>query len=171
MRHVLLSLVALGLFCIGCSGPDATAPTADRLVTPQFAAGGVLHRVAVGSHDFTPPGVDANFSLTALEKADGSETGQWSDQYGHGNGGIHVAVTCVSVVANRAWISGLTTDPDFEGHPVITEVEDNGTSANDPPDRISFSVIDPAQFGLSANCHLHQPLPLFPLQGGEVKVD
>jgi hypothetical protein len=173
MTRTTLSLVALSLISVGCSAPDATAPAANtESATPEFASGSrVIHRASVGSHDFTPPGVDANFSLIALQRANGTVTGQYNDQFGHGNGGVHADVDCLRVVGNKAWIGGLVKNGQFEGERVVTEVEDNGTSTNEPPDRISFSIINPAQFGLSEDCRLLPELPLFPLQGGEVKVE
>ena len=173
MQRASLFLVSLGVLSVGCGAQDATAPAADnQQVTPQFAsASRVVNRASVGSHDFVPPGVDANFSLIALLRADGTATGQYNDQFGHGNGGVHVVVDCLQVFGNRAWIGGIAKgDENFEGQRVITEVEDNGTSANEPPDQISFSVVNPAQFGLSEDCRTMPPLPLFPLTSGEVKV-
>jgi hypothetical protein len=155
----------------GCEGRTPTSPP--TIGGPLFAAGGngVVHRVSVGSHDILPPGVDANFSLIALEKGNGTMTGQWTDQFGQGEGGVHVDVDCVSVAGNTAWISGVVTHSTVEAFPAgsfaITEVQDNGTSENEPPDAISFTFILP----FSVSCQLRPALPLFPLQGGEVKVD
>lgn len=172
MKRSIFSLVALAPLALACDAGNPAGPADDgRLVNPQFASGGIIHRVSVGSHDFVPPGVDANFSLVAIQHADGRVTGQWSDQFGHGNNGVHVAIDCVHVVGNRAWLGGVATDKTFEGLRVITLVEDNGTSAHETPDQISFTVIDPAQFGISPNCNDAAALPLFPLSGGEVKVD
>lgn len=165
MKQVLLSLAALGLFAVGCA-QDTTTPTPDNgAVTPQFAAGGIVHRVSVGSHDFSPPGVDANFSLIAIQYSDGSVKGQYIDRFAQG-GGFHATVDCVFVDGNDAWISGVIQGGDFDGLPVITRVQDNGSSTNDPPDQISFSFI-----GVALSCLAAPDLPLFPLQGGEVKVD
>jgi hypothetical protein len=116
-----------------------------------------------------PPGTDANFSLIAIQYADGTVSGEWSDQFGHGDGGLHVAVDCLEVVGNQAWISGVIThspDPGLVGVPAATRVVDNGTSANDPPDEISFTRI-----GAPFDCHAQRQMLLFPLSGGEVKVD
>jgi hypothetical protein len=166
MRKMSIALVAVGLFSLGCDGQDPTSPAGDQTVQPQFAAGGVLHRASVGSHDFTDPGVDANFSLVAIEHSDGRITGQYTDRFAQG-GGFHAQVTCLSVDGNTAWIGGIIRGGDFDGQEVITEVQDNGTSTNDAPDMISFSFI-----GVPAQTCLTQPqLPLFPLQGGEVKVE
>ena len=102
-------------------------------------------------------------------------SGQWEDQFGPGNGaegGYHIAVDCVSVLGNRAWIGGVITKAPAArqadiGTRALTSVEDNGTSANDPPDKISYTYS-----GLSTffQCQ-HFSIPLFPLSGGEVKVD
>jgi hypothetical protein len=169
MTKVSLALIALGLFSLGCDGRNPTAPADDRAVGPQFAARGVVHRATAGSHDITPPGVDANYSLVAIEHADGRISGQYTDRFAEG-GGFHARVTCLAVSGKDAWISGVVTTPEeFEGLTVITRVQDNGTSEHEPPDQISFSFIGvPPEF---QDCHLMLPLPLFPLDGGEVKVE
>ena len=172
MRTLTVPLLAAGLLLIGCDGPTPM-PTAVKVTTTSQAIGqgnGVQHRVSVGSHDFSAPGDNANFSLIAIQQADGSVTGEWTDQFGHGDGGIHVVVDCVEVLGNRAWMSGvITQSPDgtLNGLTAGTTVEDNGTSANDPPDRISYTY-----YGLGRTCHALYPwMELFPLSGGEVKVD
>lgn len=171
MRMLTVPLLAAGLLLIGCDGPTPM-PTAVKVPTTVrgIAQGnGVLHRVSVGSHDQTPPGQDANFSLIAIQHADGTVTGEWSDQFGHSDGGLHVVVDCLEVAGNEAWISGVIThspNPNFIGLPAATRVRDNGTSANDPPDEIGFSRVNPP-----FDCHARRPMLLFPLSGGEVKVD
>ena len=139
MRKFSIVLVAAGLVSLGCDGQDPTSPAGEQTVQPQFAAGGVVHRVSAGSHDLVPPGDDANYSLIAIQHADGRITGQYTDRFARG-GGFHARVTCLSVVGNDAFIGGVITTPaDLEGQEVVTRVRDNGTSANDPPDEISFS--------------------------------
>jgi hypothetical protein len=120
----------------------------------------IVHRVSVGSPDacvalgvgFTHPGCDGDFSLTAIEYADGSVSGQYTDRFAQGDG-FHAVVDCLVVDGNRAWVSGVITsgrftDPDtgevfdLAGLFVFTSAQDNGTSANDPPDQISVSFID-----------------------------
>jgi hypothetical protein len=68
--------------------------------------------------------------------------GQWHDQF-DGAQGIHVAVSCLAIYGNQAVIGGVITrydpEPAVVGGHAITSVWDNGTSANDPPDQISFS--------------------------------
>lgn len=139
--------------------------------------GPIVHRVHVGGPDMCAafgmsPGCDANWSLVAKEYADGSVSGQWTDQFGHGAGGFHAVIDCLSVVGNEAWVSGTITrgtDPDgsdLAGLPVAARVRDNGTSANDPPDQITFSYIDD-----DSPCTDHLEYPLFDAPQGQVKVD
>ena len=141
-------------------------------------AGGVTHRVSLGGADICealglPTGCDANFSLVALEKADGSVKGQWQDTFAGGLEGIHVAVDCVNVVGNGAVIGGVITHGfaggvDVSGQRALTAVVDNGTSANDLPDQISFSFFPTG----ATDCTTLVPgnFPLFPLANGQVKV-
>jgi hypothetical protein len=139
-------------------------------VSPAASADGVVHKVSVGSADVTPPpGTDANFSLSAIEFDDGTVTGQWQDTFfGRGNPALalHVKVDCLVVVGNEAWVSGVVTRPGFlAGLPAITRIRDNGTSANDPPDQVSFTFID-----IGVTCTDQPDLPLFDLINGQVTV-
>ncbi len=141
------------------------------LASVAARADGVLHQVSVGGHDQDPAGhTDANFSLVAVQHGNGTVTGQWSDQFGQGDGGIHVQVNCLFVQGNEAWVSGIISSGnvggvDVSGLPVVTRVQDNGKSANDPPDAISFSFI-----GVAAACTTTPNLPLFPMTDGQVTV-
>jgi len=138
----------------------------------------VIHRVSVGGADICeaigePTGCDANFSLVAVERADGSVAGQWQDSFGGGEG-IHVAIDCFNVVDNRALISGVITHGfaggvDVSGLVAVTTVIDNGTSANDPQDQISISVWD---VGITCNNVniIIDAFPMFALTHGQVKV-
>ncbi len=141
------------------------------------SASRVVHRVTVGGPDLCEalllkPGCDANFSLVALERADGSVKGQYHDQFSFGGlegYGIHVAVDCLNVVGNQAWVSGVITHARFPGDivglDVVTRVEDNGRSANDPADRISFSL-----FPATVDCTAAPDLPLYSVPQGQVRV-
>jgi hypothetical protein len=160
MKTPSITLAAFALFAVGCTEPTPTSPEASTrpsIGTPSFSnqGNGVVHRVSVGGHDadiFNPPFIiraDKNFSLIAIEHGDGSVTGQWIDMFGKdadGNpvGGVHIDVDCLSVVNNQATIGGVITNGtlngvDVTGQRALTRVWDNGKSANDPPDEISFS--------------------------------
>jgi hypothetical protein len=146
-----------------------------------LATGPVVHHVNAGGPDaciffgFPHPGCDGNFSLVAHEYADGSVSGQYTDRFAQGDG-FHAVINCVSVVGNDAWVSGVITfgtftDPvtgevfDLAGLPVATRVRDNGTSANDPADQITFSFL-----GDPTPCTAHLPYPLFDAPEGQVLV-
>jgi len=150
---------------------------------PVFA-GGPLHRVQVGGPDgfefFAEfcdrdlrAGCEANFSLTATMHADGSVTGQYADQSGQGNGGFHATIDCLYVEGNQAWVSGVLThetisdDSRYVGWPVSTTVTDNGGSANDPPDQISWSNIGDPFYN---HCSEAVPDEMFDVPQGQVQV-
>jgi hypothetical protein len=129
-----------------------------RLLSPDFCA----------TNPFAQdPGCNGNFSLEAQQLADGSVRGNYTDEFGHGNGGFHATVDCLFVQGNTAWISGIVQSGTFNpGGRVITEVVDNGTSANDPPDTISFSYTAPLNF----DCASHPNLIQVAVPKGQVKV-
>jgi hypothetical protein len=151
--------------------------------TAWAGKGPVVHQVSAGgpdacvSFDFLPPeerkpGCDANWSLVAKEWSDGSVSGQYTDRFANGDG-FHAVVDCLSVSGNDAWIGGVIThgrvgDFDLAGLRVLTRVQDNGTSANDPPDKISLSFIDEAPN--LPDCTTQPDLPLFDAPQGQVKV-
>ena len=129
----------------------------------------VVNRVSVGGPDFcgATPGCDANFSLSARIYSDGSVRGQWNDTLnGRSDPAIpvHIAIDCLVVDGNDAWVSGLITTKEFAGIPVFARVRDNGTSANDPPDQISF------QFEGETPCTARPNLALFDLDDGQVTI-
>lgn len=118
---------------------------------------GVSHQIHVGGPDICSdfgfkPGCDKNFSLTAVQFADGSVRGQYVDRFGgRGGQGFHATLNCLHVVdlgfGKIAWVSGIISkgmsgDDDVAGQPVWTAAIDLATAANDEPrDIISFSVI------------------------------
>ena len=136
----------------------------------------IVHRVNVGGPDACEafgadgPGCDANFSLHAFLFEDGTARGQWTDQFGHGNGGFHAVIDCVAVNGHEAWVSGMithsTTDqPGYGvGDPVLTRVADNGRSKQDPPDQISYS------WATAISCHQMPQVVLLDMPDGQVTV-
>ena len=140
-RTGIPTILALAIV-LGCS-ESAIAPSAQSdFPTLQASVGSqVVHRVTAGGPDVctglgAKPGCDANYSLVALQRANGSVSGLWHDQFSQPFGGVHVTVNCLLVAGNEAWISGL----DRDGVEFTTMVRDNGTSANDPPDQIGFTI-------------------------------
>jgi len=152
-------LVAFSVFActdtpVEPANENAALEAGDLAASPLFSrGGGVVHRVSMGGADICeatgrPTGCDANFSLIAIQRADGSVTGQWQDTFRPGGGtGIHVSIDCLNVVDNWAIVGGVITHgttengEDVSGQRALTAVVDIGTSANDPMDQIGYSVI------------------------------
>jgi hypothetical protein len=156
-----------GLLVLSCeNAPNPTAVPLSENPSGALSKNNVIHHVSVGGSDICvafglKSGCDGNFSLVANMKADGSVKGQYTDQFGHGNGGFHATVTCLSVNGNEAWVSGVITSGNFQGFdltglPVITKVMDNGTSG----DQISFSFI-----GDPTSCSDQPDFPLLDMTG------
>ncbi|MGD9488154.1 MAG: hypothetical protein AB7W47_09035 [Calditrichaceae bacterium] len=168
------------MFAASCNQGDeptsALNNAPDNNDMQALAKNNVIHHVSLGGADICealglPTGCDANFSLVANMKADGSVSGQWQDTFAGGKEGIHVSVDCMKIVGNGAVISGIITKGisggvDVSGQRAVTAVVDNGTSANDPPDQLSFS------FFPAPDCSNLVPsdFPLFDLTHGQVKV-
>ncbi len=179
-NRILMILATAVVF--GCS-ESAIPPTAqsDGPASPANVGSQVVHQATAGSPDICSavgdkPGCDANFSLTAIQWADGSVTGQWVDRGSHvngGGGGVHVAVNCLNVIGNRAYVSGVITqgNSDQIGQLALTKVVDNGRSTRDPPDQISLTINYP---GLDVDCNgapaFDDVIPLFPTPQGQVVV-
>jgi hypothetical protein len=168
MSSKRIPLVLGVIVAFGCS--DGALPTAQSHGPAlQASVNGVTHRVTVGGPDACSgfglkPGCDKNFSLVALDGPNGV-TGHWHD----GNmpsGALDATVSCLEVVGNEAWINGV----DRDGGVWLTRVRDNGTSANDSPDQISFSFGPfPDRPGIS--CHRRRTdLPLVDMPQGQVTV-
>ena len=179
-----LSVTSLLLLLImsvtGCNEEAAPTDSINKNQYEVLSKGPVIHHASLGGADICealglPTGCDANFSLVANMKADGSVTGQWQDTFVGGGEGIHVAIDCMKIVDNWAIVGGEITHGtlggvDITGWYAITAVVDNGTSVNDPPDQLSLSFFDPEY-----NCEFLQTLtinnfPLYDLGHGQVKV-
>jgi hypothetical protein len=150
------------------------------LATVAVAAKGpITHSVSLGGPDFCrsldlSPGCDGNFSLTAIQYADGSVSGEYIDRFGK-FGGLTAVIDCLYVDGYDAWVSGVVTsgffrDPDtaerFDatGLPIATRLYD-GTPVGEP-DQASFTWLDDGAFP----CTDHPDVPLFELTEGQVIV-
>lgn len=183
MRYLSLPcMLALILVLVaGCSEEAAPTSALDdaplETTTATLSHNRVVHHASLGGADICealglPTGCDANFSLTANMKADGSVKGQWQDTFAGGGEGIHVSIDCLNVVGNGAVVGGVVTNGtiggvDATGQRALTAVVDNGTSKNDPADQLSVSFT-----GIDIPCTDLEPaaFPLFELTNGQVKV-
>ncbi len=183
MRRTIHALVPLILVaaCTEQAVSPVAQPDAPVALVGQSP---IVHRVSVGGPDICTslgagPGCDGNFSLLAIQYANGRVTGQLIDQYGSA-GGLHAVVDCLKVqeipervpVALEAWVGGVVTRPTHQaGHRVIAWMRDNGTSTNDPrPDALSRGIVDPEEEGFSANCQDMPGIGLARLLQGQVTI-
>ena len=137
---------------------------------PTAFAGGITHKVSAGGPDICQavgfrPGCDANFSLSAIQYADGSVTGTFTDRFGR-FGGAHGVIDCLSVVGTEAWASGVTTSGVAVGLPWSIRLLDSGTSANQPPDQFSLGHVGDR----AIPCTAHPDYELFDAPEGQVTV-
>ena len=180
MTATFFLLTALGAACQETIPTDSGVSSNDAIVEYDGATySSVTDKVSVGGADICealgqPTGCDANFSLSARKYDDGSVKGQWQDTFGFGaTGFIHVDIDCLHVVGNFAVLAGVITNGnangvDLTGQRALTAVMDNGTSANDPADQLSFSFFPTG--GTSCNGLVPGNFPLFNLAHGQVKV-
>jgi hypothetical protein len=168
MKHILPAVIALSI-AAACAEPSSAPSATSSAATLNSARGPAVHRVSAGGADVIAPGTDANWSLIAFQYADGSVAGQWSDQFGHGNGGFHAPVDCLNVVGNEAFVSGIARGGDFDGRRWIAHLRDNGKSAKDAEDEISFSWLTLPNSNV--DCHAPFPMPLMPRSGGQVTIE
>ena len=174
LRRISLMLV-VALFAVACDEtPTQPGPSEAQVVEAQFdahAGNPVVRRLTVGGADaevYGPPGSDANFSLVALQRADGTVTGQWSDPYG--GAGMHAEIDCLYVDGNTAWVSGPVTkhtNPDLVGRTANSQVRDGGDTGDD--------MVSPVFFLLPFTCADQFPFEdygfLFPVNNGQVKLN
>ncbi|MGH7676539.1 MAG: hypothetical protein ACREMV_14830 [Gemmatimonadales bacterium] len=150
MWRFTLAMVVAGT--IACE----TDPGAPGVATgPGLAqvGGGTSGRVTGGGH-YDLPGLVVQFSLSAVQHANGNASGQFHQRVDEGGGlvvDIHGTVTCLAVdpAQHRAWIGGVvtkntSTDPDLQtaihqpGRDVWFRVVDYGSGSATPPDRTTF---------------------------------
>lgn len=169
---VIGALFLLVIFVGGCSQNAGPTDSSMGQTPDVLSKGRIIHHVSVGGPDFTTPGVDANFSLVANMDESGNVSGQWEDTFGNQVGKIHVAVDCMIISGNTAIIGGVivhgsTNGVDRTGERAVTKVVDNGKSANDPPDQISYSF-----FGGIGTCGIYTAavFPLFDMPWGQVTI-
>ena len=144
------------------------------------AKGPITHFASAGGPDTcrsvfgVHPGCDGNYSLTAIQYADGSVSGQYTDRFGK-FGGLTAVIDCLYVVGHDAWVSGIITsgffrDPDtgerfdFTGLNLAAKVHD-GTPVSEP-DQTSFTHLGDLAFP----CTDHPDVPLFDVTEGQVIV-
>jgi hypothetical protein len=171
MRWQVPLVISLALFVAVSCDQQPVGPQAEEVTAPAFNGGHgnpVVHRATLAGADaniWYPPG-DAAFSIIALQFADGTSRGQWSDPFyvepGGPPCGLHVAVDCLNVVGNTAFISGYVTQDkcgEAVGLPAYTQLVDNGPAEDDLMSRsfVGLPFDCTAQIDLGPHGLLHTP--------------
>ena len=181
MRYAAPMLIALILLLTGCQ--NQTSPSTGHDAPELATAGAVIHHVSVAGPDLCSavgwhPGCDGNFSLTAVQHADGTAHGQLQDQFSSGDG-LHAEIDCllVDVIPNQAprleaWVGGTVTSPaDLAGHRILVRARDRGKSQQDEVDAFSTGMVDPEDVaGVSSNCQDKPLITLFRVAEGQVSI-
>ena len=115
-----------------------------------------------------------HISFSAVQRADGTASGNAEIQDISAGVTVHIEVDCLNVIGNVATISGIVTrssDPTRvpEGFEGIFQVVDNGEGNDAAPDFMSqanfFAV------GIGPDCHAPGEIDLAPVEHGNVQVD
>jgi hypothetical protein len=147
--------------------------------TSAEGKGPVVHHVTVGGPDACLAwgenvGCDRNYSMVVTQYADGSVSGQLSDNSPYLAVGIHAVIDCLVVDGNEAWVSGVITKgalldgTSLVGGPIGARLRDNGVNAYDTADEISFTEIE--AHGNYAPCTERPEYDMFDAPQGQVKV-
>jgi len=177
-----LACALVGVFLLAACSEDPIAPETSDAPAGPLSPSRVIHHVSVGGADVCTavgesPGCDANFSLTAVERADGTVRGRWQDTFALEDGGalpVHIRIDRLNVDGNEARLCGIVvSEGPFEGGEAFTWVADNGNSVNDPLDQITFTLF-PFLVGFDCDFFIDSDLPpagfRFDLHEGQVVV-
>ena len=145
MRWPISVALTLVLFAVTSCDQQPVEPQTQEVAAPLFdgvSGNTVVHRATLAGADaaeWYPPG-DAAFSVVALQFADGSSRGQWTDPFYTPPGGpacgIWVEVDCLHVEGNTAFISGIVKKgkgctEGVVGLSAYTQLVDNGPTVDD----------------------------------------
>ena len=121
-------------------GP-ALEPDGARIVATSAAGEGVIAR-ATGSAQREAAGGPVILNFSAVKRADGTVTGEYTYRALAVDQWLRVKVTCMTVVdGNKAWIGGITVAaflPQLVGRVSYFYTFDNGEGADAAPDVVSL---------------------------------
>ena len=178
MRLGLLALVtSFMIMFLGCQQEDIASQDENLVVnsneTQTRAAGPSANgqgTVLLENLPFDGEGF-RHFSFHARENNDGSVVGNGVLSWIGGVEHSTFDIDCLVIDGNVATMSGVITrdsDPDFVGRLCGFKVVDNGEGAGADPDEVSILFIgdDPAIY----TCVNPLPVPLYPIEGGNIQV-
>jgi hypothetical protein len=141
-------LAFLPLLLAACSSELPVAPTSIGASFSKANPNAAIVRSVTGTALRSLPDPDAHgwrsFMITALERKDGSVSGQFEIHLRQLDVRIHGRITCAGIVGNAAWVGGVIElkvgeFPGFPGPgtPMRIRVVDNGEGRHAPPDLVS----------------------------------
>ena len=153
-----------------------------RKIVTAVTTAVVLAAVAPGSVGASAParasgsghiadGPRRTFALTAVQRSDGTATGQAQLYARAFPAKVHMKVTCLRVEGVIAYVSGFNTkaDPEvFEGIWAVFAVQDNGEGSGAPADRIT--QLHPAAVQGPNACLTESPSDWMDVQDGNIQV-
>jgi len=174
MRRIMPCL-ALAASLVACQEWGATAPEQELQVSASVArpvlrvtGGGSIVREDIAGRPRETYGFQAEVD------AAGNATGEAEVHFPSDVVKMHIAVQCLVVQGNRAWLSGPVTRSDDPLTPVgrvfLWQVQDNGQGQGAPPDRISNFLHRPANNYTADVCKQQWPLTTFPWDNGNVTI-
>jgi hypothetical protein len=174
MRRFSL-LLALAAVVASCQDRGITVPAQEA----QFAAAGArpVHQVTGGGsivREDIAGSPREIYGFHASIDAAGNVTGEAEVHFPSDVVKMHIAVQCLAIERNQAWLSGPVTrtdDPDTPvGRVFVWQVQDNGEGQGAPPDRISNFFHRPADNYPPDVCQEKQPRLTFPWDNGGVRI-
>jgi hypothetical protein len=171
----MLSSVAVVVAC-ALSGCDSPLPAPTELVGGKLAlqSSEGVQQSATGSGHYTAGDEIRTFAFSATKRADGSVSGQYQINVHASDLFFHVAVTCMDVVGNTAWVAGIITKA--SGPPVVEGTVSyfyatDGGEGPDAVDIVSVARINDRPEAAEEFCTQHpRVLPPRVVEQGNVQV-
>ncbi|MGH2674181.1 MAG: hypothetical protein ACRDKA_08045 [Actinomycetota bacterium] len=139
------------------------------VIAPGTVAASSPERATGSGH--IAEGPRRTFAFAAVQRSDGTVSGQAQLDARGFPARVHMRVTCLRIEGDIAYVSGVNTnaDPDFfEGVWAIFAVQDNGEGGGSPPDRVT--EFHPAQVQGPTACLTESPSDFMEIGQGNVQV-
>jgi hypothetical protein len=172
-QTILLATLAAAL--AACQDPGITVPENDGEL--MLARGQPVQMVAGGGSVVREDIAGAPreiYGFQAQVDAEGNAWGEAEVHFPSDDVKMHIAVQCLVIERNLAWMSGPVTrsdDPDTPvGRVFVWRVQDNGEGQGRPPDRVSRFVHRPSDNYPPDICRQKWALATFPWDNGTVRI-
>jgi hypothetical protein len=170
-----MPFLAVAAALAACQERGITLPEEDLQLSASVAR--PAHRV-IGGGSIVREDIAGSpretYGFQAQVDAAGKVTGEAEVHFPSDVVKMHIAVQCLVVERNRAWLSGPVTRSDDPETPVgrvfLWQVQDNGQGQGAPPDRISNVIHRPADNYPPDACRWKPALTTFPCDNGNVTI-